>query len=131
MDHEAGISEVVYVDSARALAQQRAFTGSRPGAFGWIAAVAFTGIGGLLLAILWPRQEWQATPSSQRVLDNVARVDGLVSLESVHRDMALHMERAYTMNQRLYASLASYFRAAAVLLSVEVLAWICDLATKA
>jgi hypothetical protein len=118
MDHEAGgISEVVYVESARALAQQRdAFESlrTRAGVLLSAAAISSSLFGG------------QAFTGRQRRYGRRACL-----AESVHRDMALHMERAYTMNQRLYASLASYFRAAAVLLSVEVLAWICDLATKA
>jgi hypothetical protein len=45
--------------------------------------------------------------------------------------LALQIEGAYRDNTVLYEQLARSFQLAAVLLNVEMLAWIIDLATKA
>ena len=150
--------ELVYAEAVRGLSQRReaveslrtragivltgaavasSLFGSRAvgagplGPFGWLAVASFAGLGLALLAVLWPRLEWRATPSPSRVIESLIEVPDPASVEVIHRDLALHMERAQRANDYLYERLAQYFRVGVVLLSGEILAWIVDLATRA
>jgi hypothetical protein len=146
--------ELVYAEASRALAQQRqAFEslrtragvllsgaaiassltvpGGQLGVFGWIAIASFAALGVALLAILWPRPEWQDTPVPSSVIETYVEVDRPLPLEVVRRDLALHMESVYDDNHVVFERLARYFRAATVLLTIEVLASVIDIAAKA
>jgi hypothetical protein len=101
------------------------------GVFGWAALMSFAGLGFALLVILWPRPEWLGTTMPSRIIETDIEVSDPLSVELIRRDLALQIEVAYRDNTVLYEQLARSFRLAAVLLNVEVLAWVIDLATKA
>ncbi len=48
----------------------------------------------------------------------------------IHRDLSLHMHDSYAENLDGQKQLASRFRIAGALLTVEVFLWIIDIATK-
>jgi hypothetical protein len=116
---------------ASSLFGSQAVAGGRLSLFGWAAVASFVGLGLALLVILWPRPEWQDTATPSRIIEGAIEGPDPLSLRLILRDLALHMEAVYGENDILYDRLARYFRAAAVLLNVEVLAWIADLLSKA
>ena len=54
--------------------------------------------------------------------------DPQATLDEVHRDLALHMESHYRANERKLGALFTLFAIAALMLGVEVVAWVLDLA---
>lgn len=52
-------------------------------------------------------------------------------MAEIHRDLSLYMHASYAENLDGQKQLASRFRLAGVLLTVEVIFWIIDLASKA
>jgi hypothetical protein len=150
--------ELVYMEAVRALSQRResieslrtragivlsgaavasSLFGGRAegpgqlGVFGWLAVASLAALGLALLAVLWPRPEWRATPSASRVIESAIESADPRPLPLIRRDLALHMERARKENDALYERLVRYFRLGGVLLGTEVLAWIIELATRA
>jgi hypothetical protein len=101
------------------------------GIFGWIAVLAFLGLSLALLLILWPRNDWQDTSLPSRVLAKGIEVDEPLPMAFIRRDLALQMERVYLTNTDSYVRLARSFRAAVMLLNLEVLAWVLAIATGA
>jgi preprotein translocase subunit SecG len=101
------------------------------GTFGWIAVFAFLALSLALLLILWPRNDWQDTSLASQILAKGIEVDEPLPIAFIRRDLALDMERVYLRNTDSYARLARSFRAAVMLLNLEVLAWILALATGA
>lgn len=156
-DHAASAYALVYNEAVRALTRQRdAFeslrsragvllsgaavasslfggqtvAAGRLGLFGWVAVAALAALGLTLLVVLWPRVEWEDTPLPSRLLQTVIEIPEPIALEVLHRELALHMESVYNQNDFEYERLAKFFRTAAILLNIEVLAWVLDLATK-
>jgi hypothetical protein len=152
----AGGYELAYSEAVRALSHQRdaaealrtragmllsaaaitssllgrqAFAGSLSGA-GWVAIGSFAALGCLLLAILWPRPEWDSGLSPSRLIATHVESDA-APLPLMHRDLALHMDAAFRENEVSHERSARHFRRAALLLGVEVLALILDLGTGA
>jgi hypothetical protein len=152
----AGGYELAYTEAVRALAEQRAsvealrtragillsaaaITSSLLGrqAFagrltpvGWLAVVSFGALGVSLLAILWPRRERDSTPSPVGIIETRIETKDAPSLALIHRDLAYDMDLAYRENEARHWRLAAHFRRAAVLLGLEVLALVADLATR-
>jgi hypothetical protein len=100
------------------------------GPFAWAAVLAFLALSLALLAVLWPRTEWQPATDPSWIIRAI-EAEGQATLPRMRRRLALEMEATYRSNSRLYERLARYFRVAAALLNVEVIGWIFDLASKA
>jgi hypothetical protein len=157
-DDDAGAYELVYAEAVRASSRQqdafeslrtragvvlsgaaiasslvggRAVGSGRIGPAGWIAVTCFSGLALALLVILWPRPEWQGSPLPSRVIETDIEGPEPLPLKLIWRDLALHMQQVYLANDAHYERLARSFRLAAILLNLEVLAWIGDLVTKA
>ena len=92
--------------------------------------MSFAGLGFALLVILGPRPEWLGTTMPSRIIETDIEVSDPLSVELIRRDLALQIEVACRDNTVLYEQLARFFQVAVVLLNVEVLAWVIDLATK-
>lgn len=60
---------------------------------------------------------------------NIETEDPLTAAE-IHRDLSLHMHGSYADNLTGQKQLASRFRLAGALLTIEVFLWIIDLASK-
>ena len=96
----------------------------------WLALACFVSLSIAALAILWPHSlEFTANPAN--VIESYIETAEPLSVPEIHRDLALHMHRSYDENLSGQQQLASRFRLAGVLLTVEVLFWIVDLASKA
>ena len=82
------------------------------------------------LTVLWPhRLEFTANPAN--VIESYIETEEPLSVAEIHRDLSLHMHGSYADNLAGQKQLASRFRLAGVLLTVEVILWIVDLASKA
>jgi hypothetical protein len=95
----------------------------------WLALASFVFLSMAALAILWPhRLEFTANPAN--VIGSYIEADEPFSVAEIHRDLSLHMHDSYADNLAGHKQLATRFRLAGILLSVEVVFWIVDLASK-
>lgn len=96
----------------------------------WLALASFVSLAVATLAVLWPHSlEFTANPAN--VIESYIETKEPLSVAEIHRDLSLHMHDSYADNLAGQKQLASRFRWAGVLLTVEVVFWIIDLATKA
>jgi hypothetical protein len=107
----------------------------RADAGSWIAIFLFVAFGGVALRLLWPRAEgadgFSATPSIV-IGEYLERGDeDRASLAEIYRDLALFAEAAHNRNRDVHlVPLTNYFRAAIVLLTAEIVAWVIDLGLR-
>lgn len=152
---QEGAYRLAYDESVRALAQQQSsldslrtragilvsaaaittsFLGGEALANGrltfasWLAIGAFVALGGRVLSILLPQRDWEFTAIPRRIIGTYIESGEPLSLPQLYRDLALHMEDSYEQNGRRMRALVRFFRAATFLLTVEVVAWIADIA---
>ena len=107
----------------------QALSEGNPNVASWAALACFFGLGLAALAILWPRQ-WEFTADPRDVIATYIEADEPLSLDAIRRDLALHMENSYVENRAGLERLIIYFRLASGLLTLEVILWIVDLASK-
>lgn len=100
-------------------------------AFTWSAIGLFVVLGGAVLAILWPRDDWEYAIRPERIIANYVEHSQPLPLSLIHRDVALHMDRSYLKNRGQLLVLTRLFRAASILLTLEVVTWVVDLAWQA
>lgn len=95
------------------------------GAAAWVAIVAFVVLGGCVLVVLWPRHDWAFTIDAEEYIATYVEPSDTEpsALPAIHRDLAIHMADSLRGNRRQVRWLRA-FRLAAVLLIVEVLAWV-------
>lgn len=92
----------------------------------WMALACFAGLSIAALAILWPhRLEFTANPAN--VIANYIETEDPLTVAEIHRDLSLHMHGSYADNLTGQKQLATRFRLAGGLLTLEVLLWIVDL----
>lgn len=106
----------------------QALGGRPPSTWSWIAIGAFAGLGLLALAILWPRKDWEFVVSPRQLIATYVESQQPLTVPQIHRDLALHMQNSWRANDRRLGVLIWLFRGASTLLTVEVVAWIVDLA---
>jgi hypothetical protein len=107
----------------------QAIQGSRVSAAAWIAIACFVLVGVCVLAVLWPRHDWEFAVSPARFIATYLEPADEEPLElwSIHRDMALHLGASAEKNRRQLRWLMIAFRAGALLIIAEVVAWIAAL----
>lgn len=101
--------------------------GAGSSAFAWLAITGFVGVAVASLAILWPRR-WELTADPRSVINAYIEADEAVSIEAVHRDLAVHRYISFIENEKVLEQLIVFFQVASVLLTVEVLWWIVAIA---
>ncbi|MGH3429259.1 MAG: hypothetical protein ACRDQZ_17115 [Mycobacteriales bacterium] len=101
-----------------------------PGAATWLALTAFVGLSTAALAILWPHR-WEFTADPENLIDTYIETENPASVSEIHRDLSLHMHHSYVENRTGRQQLATCFQLACVLLTVEVILWVRDLASRA
>jgi hypothetical protein len=99
--------------------------------FTWLAITLFATLGAAVIAILWPRNDWEYAIRPELLIANYIEHPKPLPLEQIHRDLALHMDRSYLRNRGQLLHLVWLFRAASILLTVEVVAWVVDLVVQA
>jgi hypothetical protein len=84
---------------------------------GWVAIGCFVGLGGSVLAILWPHRDWEFAASPARVISEyIEPADGHpLDVPSIHRDLALHMDASWRSNRDQLRVLMATFRLGAAL----------------
>lgn len=108
----------------------QALNDGSPNVATWLALTCFISLAIAALAILWPhRLEFTANPAN--VIESYIETAQPLSVAEIHRDLSLHMHSSYAENLAGQKQLASRFRLAGVLLTIEVTFWIVDLASKA
>ena len=107
----------------------QALDGGGPRVPTWLALTCFLGVATAVLAILWPhRLEFTANPKN--VIDNYIETKEPLRTDEIHRDLSLHMQDSYGDNLIGQKQLATRFRIAGVLLTLEVVLWLIDLASR-
>jgi hypothetical protein len=99
---------------------------------GWIAIACFVGLSFAVLVILWPRHDWQFNLSPADFVATYLEPanDEPLTLPQIHRDLALHMGRSAALNRGQLRWLTIAFRAGALLLVAETIAWIIVLVSQ-
>jgi hypothetical protein len=98
----------------------------------WIAIGCFVSLGFAVLLVLWPRRDWEFSLAPDQFIATYlepAKGEPL-ALHLIERDLALHMGRSAELNRRQLRTLMGVFRVGAVLLVVEVLAWVVALVVQ-
>ena len=92
----------------------------------WVAIGCFVALGASVLVILWPRRDWEFAVSPERFISTYLEPSEgePLSMPLIHRDLALHMGRSAALNRGQLRRLMVAFRAGALLLMAEVIAWI-------
>lgn len=93
---------------------------------GWIAVGCFVALSLAVLAILWPRRDWEFNLSPAQFINIYVEPndDEPLSLPEIHRDLALHMGNSASVNRKQLRWLTGAFRLGAALLVAEVIAWV-------
>ena len=105
----------------------QALGGGSSNPFPWLALISFVAVVATSLAILWPRN-WDATVNPRDVIKGYIESAEPVSIEELHRELALHMRGSYLDNREGLRRLIVLFQVASVLLAVEVSLWIIAIA---
>jgi hypothetical protein len=106
---------------------ERALADDGPLVWTWIAIACFAGLAGGALIILWPSREWAFSASPGNIVGFYLESEPAWSVSAIHRELALHMDRAYEENRKRLDDLIRAFRAASALLVLEVVAWVVNL----
>jgi hypothetical protein len=93
---------------------------------GWFAIGCFLGLSVAVIAILWPRHDWEFTLSPSRLIATYIEPgeEPPVALAGIWRDLALHMGVSLARNRTQLRWVFIAFRIGAVLLAGEVIAWV-------
>ena len=94
----------------------------------WLAMAGFAGVALASLAILWPRR-WEFATGPSKVINVYIEAEEPAPIESVHRDLSIHMFSSYNENQAGLGQLALFFQIASGLLTAEVILWIIAIAS--
>ena len=99
--------------------------------FTWLAIGLFVVLGAAVIAILWPRDDWEYAIRPELLIANYVEHPEPLKISEIHRDLALHMDNSYLRNRGQLLRLVWLFRIASILLIVEVVAWVVDLIIQA
>jgi hypothetical protein len=153
----AGPYELAYAEAARALVEQQGVIDNfrtRAGMLVSGAAIATSFLGGTALthgtnawawtaiglfvlvtvevgAVLWPRDDWEYAVSARHLIADYVETTEPVPLPLIHRDLALHMDASRLKNRGSLRRIVQHFRVAAILLMMEVLAWVGAIVSQA
>lgn len=96
------------------------------GAAAWVAIGCFVLLGFAVLLVLWPRRDWEFSLAPDQFIATYLEPvdDEPLALHLIERDLALHMGRSAELNRYQLGILMRVFRVGAILLVVEVLAWV-------
>jgi hypothetical protein len=106
--------------------------GHEIGAAAWVAIACFVLLCMTVLLVLWPRRDWTYSLAPDELITTYIERGGRkpIGLHVMQRDLALHIGRSTEFNRRQLQVLTVAFRAAALLLVTEVMAWVVALLTQ-
>jgi hypothetical protein len=99
------------------------------GIAGWIAVGLFVLFGARVATLLWPKT-WQFTAASTRILSGYIEADEPHTLASIHRNLAIFMQRGFDANREQLQEQSKALQFAGVLLLFETLGWVIELAVN-
>jgi hypothetical protein len=91
---------------------------------GWIAVAAFVLAGGLTILMLLPRRGWVFRFSAKRLIKDYVEAKPPAELSDMQRDLALHLENHYIVNNKRLGLLFWLFRTASMVLVIEIVTWL-------
>jgi hypothetical protein len=100
----------------------------RPTGGSWIAIGAFVVVGLLTIWILLPRRGWTFRMSARKLIKEYIENDKPADLPEMYRDLALHLENHFEVNQHRLEQLFLRLRVASAVLVVEIVLWLFVLA---
>jgi hypothetical protein len=91
----------------------------------WVAIGCFVLLAFAVLFVLWPRRDWAFTPAPAKLIATYLEPGERdpTELHVIQRDLALHIGGSITSNRRRLRMLTAAFRAAALMLVAEIVAW--------
>lgn len=95
-----------------------------------VAILFFTMSAGCCVSILWPQRGWYSQFSSSRFLGGIEQARPVPTVDDIQRHLALYLEDHLYKNTAILDGLFARFRASAVLLMIEVLAWMAALSGR-
>lgn len=101
----------------------RALEGDSLSPMSWLALACFVVTALVSLAVLLPSQE-EFSADAREVIETYIEAPQPVSIEGLHRDLALHMHDSYARNLEVLGRLATLFQMACGLLIVEMIFWV-------
>ena len=78
------------------------------------------------IALLWP-YSWKFRRSAKDILREYIEHDEPLELPAIQRDLALHLEANFKKNEEKLNRLLKVFQLGAVMLALEVVAWLMEL----
>jgi hypothetical protein len=100
----------------------------RPTGWSWVAIGAFVAVGFLTIWILLPRRGWTFRMSARKLIKEYIESDNPAELPEMYRDLALHLENHFEVNQRRLEQLFLRLRIASAVLVGEIVLWLLVLA---
>jgi hypothetical protein len=95
----------------------------------WVAVGSFVLLAIAVIVILWPRKGWVFSLGARRLIGGYVEGEREYTVQRIHRDLALHLESHFDINQRKIRWMLVWFRGACALLALQVVAWLVDLTT--
>jgi hypothetical protein len=106
----------------------RALEGGSLSPMSWLALASFIVTALVSLAVFLPSQE-EFSADAREVIETYIEAPQPVSIEGLHRDLALHMHASYARNLEVLGRLATLFQMACGLLIVEMIFWVLSIPT--
>jgi hypothetical protein len=100
----------------------------KPTGWSWIAIGAFVAVGLLTIWILLPRRGWTFRMSARKLIKEYIESDNPAELHEMYRDLALHLEKHFDLNQNRLNRLFLRLRLASAILVGEIVLWLFVLA---
>jgi hypothetical protein len=89
--------------------------------FGWLVVTT--------LSVVRPRQGWLFSPSGAEVFKSYVQTQPVASRAQAHYGLALEMDRARQANTNKLDRMLDALELATILIGLEILAWITELAS--
>jgi hypothetical protein len=150
------VYEIAYEEAVRAFSEQRAsveslraraltlfaiaissnsFLGgivirdSKPGGVAWVALGLLVVLGVIALLVLQPRV-FVFTISPRALVEGYGETDPPADIANTYRQLSLHIERTYEVNQRRSMGMSTLIQAGAFLLICQTILWLVALILK-
>jgi hypothetical protein len=98
------------------------------GGWDWLAISLLLAIGALTVALLWPYYNLTFRFDPQDLLDTYVDSDEAVSMDDMHRRLALRIKADWQRNGRIVHRLRELFQIALIILLAEIMAWMLSIA---
>jgi hypothetical protein len=98
------------------------------GGWDWLAISLLLAIGALTVALLWPYYNLTFRFDPQDLLDTYVDSDEPVSMDDMHRRLALRIKADWQRNGRIVHRLRELFQIALIILLAEIMAWMLSIA---